>query len=191
LSEHLVNWYWPVVLFHWSRLPVLLSFKQVSKVGGGAVTAVKTVEALLVVSGSVPAWLIIAVFVIVAPPRMLGVRCNTNVKLNEDPEGIELGFVQTMVPAPPGGGAEQDQPVSGVAEMNVVPDGNTSDSWLGATEFWVPKLDTVIVYVMFSPAVTLDGACLVTLKSAFCARAVEAKPTNNTAKNAASNRVRR
>src|SRR5262245_19137294 len=122
---------------------------------------------------------------------MLGPRCNTNVKLKEDPEGIEPGFVQTMAPDPPGGGAEQDQPVSGVAEMNVVPDGNTSDSSLGATEFWGPKLDTVIVYVMFSPAVTLDGPCFVTLKLAFCARAVDAKPTNSTAKNAASNRVRR
>ena len=133
-SEHLVNWYWPVVLFHWSRLPVLLSFKQVSKVGSGAVTVVVKVEALLVESGSVPAWLIVAVFIIVAPAGMLGLRCNTNVKLNEDPGRIGLGSVQTMAPEAPGGGAEQDQPVSGVAEMNVVPGGNASVSTLGACE---------------------------------------------------------
>jgi len=91
-------------------------------------------EALLVMSGSVPAWLTIAVFIIVAPAGMLGLRCNTNVKLNEDPKGIELRFVQMMLPVPPGGGAEQDQPVSGVAEMNVVPGGNASVSTLGACE---------------------------------------------------------
>src|SRR5262249_18838633 len=33
LSEQRVNWYWPVVLFHWIRLPDVLSFKQVSKAG--------------------------------------------------------------------------------------------------------------------------------------------------------------
>jgi hypothetical protein len=34
--EHLVNWYAPVVLLHWRKLPVLLSTKQVSKVPLGA-----------------------------------------------------------------------------------------------------------------------------------------------------------
>jgi hypothetical protein len=35
-SEHLVNLYWPVVLFHWSRLPVVLSLKQVSNLLGSS-----------------------------------------------------------------------------------------------------------------------------------------------------------
>src|SRR5262245_36315228 len=34
-SEHLVNLYAPVVLFHWSRLPVALSFRQASNDGAG------------------------------------------------------------------------------------------------------------------------------------------------------------
>ena len=49
-SEHLVNLYSPVALFHWKRLPVLLSFKRVSK---DEVTVAEVLELLLDWLGSV------------------------------------------------------------------------------------------------------------------------------------------
>ena len=43
-SEHLENLYWPVTLFHWSRLPVLLSFKQASRTVSVAAVVVAVLQ---------------------------------------------------------------------------------------------------------------------------------------------------
>ena len=111
----------------------------------GPTTVAEVIELLLFGLGSMPWWLIVAVFVRIVPAATLELTWKTNVKVSDSKTNI-IKFVQVTVPPLPTEGPVHDHapgvPAVCPAETKVVPAGNVSVTLtLGAPEVrgWRPS----------------------------------------------------
>ena len=150
----------------------------------GPLTTVDAVEVSFSELGSAVAVLTVAVLFKNVPGGVATSVLTTRVKAS--PLVIaRLAFVQLTVPFAPTIGVVHGQPAGDDSETNVVPAGSGSfNAALAAGSG--PELTTVIVYVMFAPAITLSAPVLVTPMSALSTGPGNA-PTATVATRAAAN----